>query len=191
MKINYFPGNQPGVEAQPGDWLSKVEFRYAKESDLRAIEWEGEYEEYRNVYADVFERTKSGLASMWLADMVGWGLIGQVFVQFRTSDRRTANGKTRAYVHSFRVRDAWRGQGLGERLMDLVEADLLDRGFREVTLNVAQDNEGALRLYQRLGYHIVKKIPGRWSYYDPNNVLKHIIEPGYRMMKRIDRQDKR
>jgi ribosomal protein S18 acetylase RimI-like enzyme len=71
--------------------------------------------------------------------------------------------------------------------MEVVEADLASRGFREVTLNVGSDNEGALHLYQRLGYQVVKKIPGRWSYYDPNNVLKHVSEPGYRMMKTIAR----
>lgn len=188
MKINKLSDSQPGIGYQSGDWLPQVVFRLARESDLKKIEWDGEYEEYRNVYADVFKRTESGLAVMWLAELAGMGLIGQVFVQLKTNQRSTANGKTRAYVHSFRVRDAWRGCGLGKQLMDVAEADLLERGFREVTLNVARNNEGALRLYQRLGYDIIKEIPGRWSYYDPKKELKHVVEPGYRMMKRIDQK---
>jgi ribosomal protein S18 acetylase RimI-like enzyme len=70
--------------------------------------------------------------------------------------------------------------------MQVIESDLQARGFRELTLNVARENEGALRLYQRLGYQVEKEITGCWSYYDPENVLRHVREPGYRMMKRID-----
>jgi ribosomal protein S18 acetylase RimI-like enzyme len=187
MRVDDHSGSLTGVSPETDTWLSQVLFRHAQESDLQAIEWEGDYQEFRNVYADVYRRSERGLAVMWLAELPGWGLVGQVFTQLKTNDRKTANGKTRAYVHSFRVRPAWRGRGLGTRLMEVVEADLASRGFQEVTLNVGEDNQGALRLYQRLGYRIKKKIPGRWSYYDPNNVLKHVSEPGYRMMKKIGR----
>jgi ribosomal protein S18 acetylase RimI-like enzyme len=185
MRVDEHAGSLTEFGSETNDWLSQVLFRHAQETDLRAIEWEGDYKEFRNVYADVYRRSERGLAVMWLAELPGWGLVGQVFAQLKTNDRKTANGKTRAYVHSFRVRPSWRGHGLGTRLMEVVEADLSSRGFREVTLNVGDDNEGALRLYQRLGYRIIKRIPGRWSYYDPNNVLKHVSEPGYRMMKTI------
>jgi ribosomal protein S18 acetylase RimI-like enzyme len=187
MQVDKRSKSATGFNAGAGDWLSQIVFRHAQEADLRDIEWEGEYKEYRNVYMDVYLRAERGLAMMWLAELPGWGLAGQVFAQLKTNDRKTANGKTRAYVHSFRVRPVWRGRGLGTRLMEVVEADLASCGFREVTLNVGSDNEGALHLYQRLGYQVVKKIPGRWSYYDPNNVLKHVSEPGYRMMKTIAR----
>ena len=173
-----------GLETDP--WLSEVVIRYAEEGDLRAIEWDGDYREFRNVYAEVYRRMESGLALMWVAELADWGLVGQAFVQFKTNDRKTADGKRRAYLHSFRVRSDWQGCGLGTRLMKVVEKDLQGRGFREVTLNVACENEGALRLYQRLGYQVIEEIPGCWSYYDPDNVLRHVREPGYRMMKRID-----
>lgn len=169
----------------PEPWLSQVVIRLAEKSDLREIEWGGAYREYRNVYREVYQRMESGLALMWVAELAEWGLVGQAFVQFKSNDRQAANGRTRAYVHSFRVRPAWQGRGLGSRLMEVVERDLLARGFREVTLNVARENEGALRLYQRLGYEIAAEVPGRWSYYDPDNKLKHVHEPGYRMLKRL------
>lgn len=149
------------------------------------MEWEGEYARYRRNYADVFKRTKRSLAAIWLMDLPGYGLAGQVLVQFKMDDRSCANGRNRAYIHSFRVREALRGYGLGTRLMAHAEKDLLTRGFREVTLNVAEENEGALRLYKRLGYGIIKRIPGRWSYYDEKGKLRHVTEPGYRLMKRL------
>jgi ribosomal protein S18 acetylase RimI-like enzyme len=177
--------DKPQLQTSRGedDWLSKVVVRHAREDDLPAIEWGEAYREFRNVYAEAYRRMTKGLAVMWLAELPDWGLVGQAFVQLKSNDRKMADGRRRAYVHSFRVRPAWQGRGLGSNIMQVVEDDLLQRGFREVTLNVAKDNPGALRLYQRLGYEVIAEIPGKWSYYDPNGVLRHIREPGYRLMK--------
>lgn len=170
-----------------GDWLSRVRFREAVEADLREIEWEGNYQKYRQVYADVYRRTGRGLALMWLADLPEFGLVGQGFVQLKMHDKSCANGRTRAYIHSFRVRPGMRNRGLGTALMEHIENDLLQRGFREVTLNVAEENDGALRLYQRLGYSILKKIPGKWSFYDDKGKLQHVVEPGFRLLKTLSK----
>ena len=173
----------------PGDrWIERVRFRHALEADLPEIEWEGAYSRYRQVYADVYRRTERGLALMWLAELPEFGLVGQAFVQLKMSDRSCANGKTRVYLHSFRVRPAMRNRGLGTRLMSFIEVDLIQRGFREVTLNVAEENAGALRLYQRLGYSVIKKIPGKWSFYDDRGKLQNVVEPGYRLMKRLEQK---
>lgn len=166
-------------------WFSLVSIRNANQEDLPALEWEGEYSRYRRIYAEVFRRMQRGLAVMWLAEVPEAGVIGQVFIQFDMHDKSCANGKDRGYIHSFRVRPEYRDSGLGTLLMDVAERDMQSRGYCEVTLNVARENSGALRLYQRLGYSILKKIPGRWSYYDEHNVLHHEVEPSYRMFKKL------
>lgn len=170
---------------RPPEWLENVNIRLAAKSDLREMEWEGEYQHFRTVYADVYDRSKRGLALMWVAELPGKGLLGQAFVQLKMSDRSSADGRKRAYLHSFRVRPSVRGEGLGTAIMYHVEQDLLRRGFRELTLNVAEENEGAIRLYQRLGYRIVKKIPGEWAYYDDQGRLQTVAEPGYRLIKKL------
>ena len=176
--------DDPYLAANPGDgWLSRVRYRKAVEADLREMEWEGAYKRFRQVYADVYHRAARGLALMWVAELPEFGLAGQAFVQLKMHDLSTANGKTRAYIHSFRVRPAMRGRGLGTAIMAFIERDLIQRGFKEVTLNVAEENEGAMRLYRRLGYTVVKKIPGNWSYYDDKGKLQHVVEPGYRLVK--------
>jgi len=167
-------------------WLERVRYREAVEADLREIEWDGAYTQYRQVYADVYRRTGRGLALMWVAELPELGLVGQAFVQLKMHDRSCANGRTRAYLHSFRVRPAMRNRGMGTALMAFIEQDLLQRGFHEVTLNVAEDNEGALRLYQRLGYSVVKKISGKWSFYDDKGKLQNVVEPGYRLLRVLE-----
>jgi ribosomal protein S18 acetylase RimI-like enzyme len=180
----YAPPNQ-----QDDDWLARVEVRQVKKSDLRALEWEGAYKRFRRIYADVFQRTQFGQAVMWVADLPGYGLVGQVFVQLNSDHRpELANGKTRAYVHAFRVRPLFRNAGLGTLLMQTAEADLLARHYQTVILAVAKDNPAARRLYERLGYEVFANDSGRWSYRDDRGMLQHVVEPGWRMRKdlRVD-----
>lgn len=168
------------------DWLSRVKIRQVEKSDLTALEWGGAYQRFRRIYADVFQRTQKELAVMWVADLTGYGLVGQVFVQLNSDYRpELANGKTRAYVHAFRVRPLFRNAGLGTLLMQAAEADLLARNYKTVVLAVARDNPAARRLYERLGYQVIGADAGRWSYRDDRGILRHVVEPGWRMSKSL------
>jgi ribosomal protein S18 acetylase RimI-like enzyme len=170
------------------DWLSYVKIRQAEKWDLKALEWEGAYKRFRRIYADVFRRAQYGEALMWVADLPGSGLIGQAFVQLNSDHRpELANGKTRAYVHAFRVRPRYQNAGLGTRLMQYVESDLIARDYLAVILAVAKDNPNARRLYERLGYEVIAPDSGRWSYRDDRGVLRHVVEPGWRMRKNLRR----
>jgi ribosomal protein S18 acetylase RimI-like enzyme len=106
-------------------------------------------------------------------------------VQLSCDRPELADGRSRAYVYSFRVRRPYRGAGLGTRLMEVVEDDLRRRRFSHVTLNVAKDNPRARELYQRLGYAVTAHEPGRWSYPDHNGVWQHVHEPAWRMEKEL------
>jgi ribosomal protein S18 acetylase RimI-like enzyme len=174
------------VDLETG-WIERVVIRHVREEDLASLEWDGEYSRYRRVYANVFKRAQKGLAVLWVADLPGRGLIGQVFVQLNSIGRpELADGKRRAYVHSVRVRSYLRGGGLGSLLMQVAETDLQERGFRTVTLNVGLRNRGARHLYSRLGYRVVAPDPGRWSYVDENGVVQHVNDPGWWMQKDLD-----
>ena len=166
-------------------WLSKVIVRPIRRKDLPALEWDGEYKHFRRVYLEVFHRMRSGLARMWAADLPLEGIIGQVFVQYRSKRQELADGKNRAYVHSFRVKHPYRGAGLGSKLMKEVEVDLIQRGYKHVTLNVSYTNPGARRLYFRLGYRVVGPDSGNWSYHNDQGDLQQVNDPGWRMQKQL------
>lgn len=51
-----------------------------------------------------------------------------------------------------RTRTDQRGRGIGNSLMQAAEDLVRDRGYTQVGLGVALENQPALRLYQRLGY---------------------------------------
>lgn len=57
-----------------------------------------------------------------------------------------------AHVTNVAVLPAYRGQGLGEQLLTALMADAKKRGALSMTLEVRVSNEGAQRLYRRLGF---------------------------------------
>ena len=70
---------------------------------------------------------------------------------------RTAPG--RWHVHALAVVPECRGQGLGTRLLRIVDALAADEGVTETSLTVAESNEVARHLYDREGYREMAREP--------------------------------
>lgn len=169
----------------PPAWFEHVKIRQVIQADLPALEWDGEYSHFRRVYAEAFTRARNGLAVLWVSELPGAGLIGQVFIQLECSRKELADGCTRAYLYGFRVRPEYRGRGLGSRMLAIVEEDLRRRGFIYLTLNVAKDNPRAAQLYETHGYVVTAPEPGIWKYPDEKGVIHEVVEPAWRMEKRL------
>jgi ribosomal protein S18 acetylase RimI-like enzyme len=167
------------------DWLLNVVIREAFESDLPALEWDGEYVHFRNLYRQIYENTLAGTALIWIAELANAGLIGQLFVQLTSHRQELADGLQRGYIYGFRIKPDYRSSGLGALMLEFVEKDLQKRNYRWITLNVGQDNREALKFYQRYGYHIIGTEPGRWTYIDHLGAKREVNEPAWRMEKSI------
>lgn len=165
------------------DILTLLKVRTITARDLPDLEWDGEFAHFRRLYTEAYRRMIVGEAVMWMAELPGAGLIGQVFIHLRSERTELADGKHRAYLYGFRVRPEYRNLGVGTHILSAIEQDLVERGFRSVILNVARDNPDALRLYQRLGFRIIGADPGRWSYIDHHNQRINVVEPAWRMEK--------
>jgi ribosomal protein S18 acetylase RimI-like enzyme len=166
-------------------FLNRVIIRHLVSDDLPALEWEGEYSHFRQLYEDAYQRMLNGDLIMWVAELPGTGIIGQVFIQLNCGRPELANGINRAYLYSFRIRPAFRNLGLGTKMLKMVETDLKKKGFSMLTLNVAKDNPRAHRLYERQGFRIVGHEPGIWSYVDHRGMWQHVNEPAWRMQKTL------
>lgn len=55
-------------------------------------------------------------------------------------------------------------QGLGKRLMQVLEAELRKRNCSGVSLCVDQNNHGAMRFYESCGFHVLGRHPGSVAY---------------------------
>ncbi len=72
----------------------------------------------------------------------------------------------RVYLDTFRLAKAYRGAGLGQKLLRYALDDLEARGFTEFTIGVEEDNKIAKHIYSKFGF-TVPVAQGHGSLYDP------------------------
>jgi ribosomal protein S18 acetylase RimI-like enzyme len=160
----------------------KILIRQAREDDLPAMEWDGEYSHFRNVYRYALEEARVGRRILLLAETAG-RLIGQIFIQIEGLKPGISNGKSTAYLYSFRVREGYRNLGIGSKLLQKAETLLQSKGVERCVISVAKDNPSAQELYERRGYVVFGEDPGRWSYVDQHEQVKNVHEPSYLLAK--------
>jgi ribosomal-protein-alanine N-acetyltransferase len=186
--MDKIPRSDPTSGALPESAIAlpQVVIRQMRLDDLPALEWDGEYAHFRLVYQKVYARTMEGKAVMWAMEIPGKEIVGQAFVQLMpVGNLLPSPGGKQAYIHSFRVRPPFRSMGLGRRLLAFIESDLIERGFDYASLNVSLTNHRAKRLYTRMGYRIVGRDAGTWSYHDHQGMLRKVSEPGWYMRKKL------
>ncbi len=161
----------------------KVHIRNATRQDLPALEWEGEFTHFRHVFSEAYRLMELGEVIMWIADLPEFGLIGQLFIQLYGPKLIQSSNHKHAYIYGFRVRPQFQGKGIGSRLLNTAEYDLMQNGFQRIALNVARDNDDARRLYERFGYQVTAPEPGIWSFLDDQGRRRFVNEPAWRMEK--------
>ena len=65
------------------------------------------------------------------------------------------------YIDTVSVDPDFRGQGIGTLLLKRAEEEALQAGFAKLALNVEEEKDAAIRLYERLGY----KVEEPWTIY--------------------------
>ncbi len=59
-----------------------------------------------------------------------------------------------ALLDSFFLEKSYRRRGIGEQVLKQLESKLRQSGFVSISLTVLKENEAAVNLYRKLGYHI-------------------------------------
>lgn len=145
--------------------------RPARQEDLSALEWEGEYARYRTVYQEAWKDVRRGERALLVAESEG-RIVGQIFIHFASPFSVPGSVRPAGYLYAFRVRPAHRGRGIGRRLLQEAEGMLIGAGAGHAVIAVAQDNPEARRLYERLGYRWMAEESGMWSYRDESGNIQ-------------------
>jgi ribosomal-protein-alanine N-acetyltransferase len=108
----------------------------------------------------------------WTREMYAWELqnrsVCHIYV-VRTSDQRVAGFCAfwlvvdEIHINNVAIRPALRGQGIGTLLMNRVFDEARRLGARRATLEVRRSNEGARRLYERLGFYLAGTRPNYYT----------------------------
>jgi len=79
----------------------------------------------------------------------------------------------------------FRDQGLGTAFVEEAERLIKEAGAGHCTLMVEKVNEGAVRLYERLGYRKIGESFERWQEPMPDETLKQVDHPSWVMRKEL------
>jgi ribosomal protein S18 acetylase RimI-like enzyme len=77
----------------------------------------------------------------------------------RTKEYTAQIGKRDYYISNIGIFPKFRCMGCGTKLLERVEKEAKKIGSERMVLDVEVDNERAIKLYERLGYHIEKRSP--------------------------------
>jgi ribosomal protein S18 acetylase RimI-like enzyme len=160
--------------------------RPMEERDLPDLEWNGTFVHFRRLFRQAFEDMRLGTRYLLVMEhRASREIVGQVFIQWSSSDPRFADGRRRGYLYALRIKPAYRGRGLGTRMIRAAEEALRRRGMDTVSIGVEKDNPRARALYERNGFRIIADDPGRWSYVDHLGNKQEVVEPAWLMEKHL------
>jgi len=111
----------------------------------------------------VLEVEHESFTNPWTRDMYAWELqnknVCHIYV-VRTPDCRVAGFCSfwlvfdEIHINNVAVRPQFRQRGIGTALLGHVLTEARTLGARRATLEVRASNEGARRLYERLGFYV-------------------------------------
>ena len=78
--------------------------------------------------------------------------IGEISIVTDAGDPQYTIPDRRLYVSRLIVKDEYRRQGIGKKLVDFIIRKAQQEGFRELSIGVDLDNDPALRLYVQMGF---------------------------------------
>lgn len=79
--------------------------------------------------------------------------IGEITVNYISHDLLAETiPNIRVYFEAFRIDKKYQGKGLGQKLIEYTIYDLKEKGFKEFTIGVEEDNEKAKYIYFKYGF---------------------------------------
>jgi ribosomal protein S18 acetylase RimI-like enzyme len=128
-------------------------FRLAVADDLRPLHTTCHADKLLSQFRDHFEK------------MMAWQRNGRCYwlIVCDEADQIVGSGQLVIYPHGSELANLFvvadrRGEGIGTALIDVLTAVARHRNLTSLEIGVSVNNDGALRLYQRLGFTIDRQI---------------------------------
>ena len=159
-EVQVHPGSAADLPLLEPLWVS-VHHRHAESMPELApyVDDARTWAERRALYAGLLGRPGTVLLLARAGgEVVGYGLAHVMPAAGSWVGDTWQTGERVGEIESLAVLPAWRGQGIGTRLLDGLEAALAGAGVADLVIGVLPGNTAAIRLYQRRGFRPT------WSY---------------------------
>ena len=111
------------------------------------------------LFYDYIQKKKQGIYGDWLIfKYFKWGIFKRVFRLLKAQRKMGDIKEGDMYLSNIAVYSHYQGQGIGKKLLEIVEKEARLRGNKRIMLEVAKDNKKAMTLYLKIGYKYEKTI---------------------------------
>ena len=156
--------------------VADVNTRAARGDDLSTLAKVFGQEQF---FVDRLERQRGGRGMLLIAELDDLA-VGDVYLWLEPAEEPELNRYLPGVplIQHFEVHEPFQSRGIGTRLLAAAERELRHRGHGRVALGVGLSNEGAMRLYQRLGYREwpYGVIATSWEEFLPNGARRRTSE---------------
>ena len=129
--------------------------RKATIEDMPQLIWSADLEEFRELTQSKF--TKDPDTKIYLVAVIDNEIVGQIVADFGATYKLPC-------LYALRVKDKFQNQGIGTKLIIAVEEKLKEKGFKKLYIEVEIHNDSAKKLYERLGYTVVRQRLDSFTY---------------------------
>jgi len=156
-----------------------VTIRVCAEADLRALEWDGMFEDHREIIVDAFVRQQQRSNMMLVAESDG-RIVGQIWIDLtKLASRGTG------FLWALRVHPSARSRGIGTELIGAAEAWLAANAFESGAVGIEKENLRGLRLCRRLGYEVAGELLERYTFTTPTGDTHEVTVDQWLLQKRL------
>ena len=100
--------------------------------------------------------------------------IGELTVNYISHDLKAETiPNIRVYFEAFRIDKRYQGKGLGQELIEYTINNLKEKGFKEYTIGVEEDNKKAKHIYSKYGFTEIIDY-GKGDEFDPTEYTLYL-----------------
>lgn len=160
--------------------MENIEIKPATESDLSLLD---HYlpSEIPDFHKSKITEQKEG-KGLWLIAWNNRKPVARGQLQWEGSKRESVRQyvKDTPQIDSLEVVEEFRGKGIGTEVIKVMEEKTREKGFKQIGMAVEIENEGAIRLYEKLGYKNWGhgNFDGTWKYTDSKGE-EHTVPESY------------
>ncbi len=108
---------------------------------------------------DYIQKQKQTIrGSLLVLRYLKWGIFVRMVDLLKALNVMGNIAKREYYLSNIAIYPKFRGTGLGAKLLETVEQRAKERGNKRIALEVSTDNGKAIRLYERFGHNIDRRI---------------------------------
>ena len=162
----------------PVDSELRVSVRPAQTSDIPKLTCALASDVGPEQIANRFQEAADGYREIFVAELNGEaaGTVSTTEYSFQISNSLR--------MFALDVGRSYRNRGVGTALIRAIKEMALERGIKRVNLEVALDNDGAIRLYERLGfYRLGAPVTNQWMEVTDDGVQELAEERSWVMVK--------